>query len=42
MWFVIILGIIAFFIMEMPLVFWLIIVPLSVIMAAGFIRWLFK
>ena len=42
MWFVVILGIIAFFLFEMPLVFWLVVVPLSVLALVGFIGWLKK
>ena len=40
--FVIIGGIIAFFIMELPLLFFLGIVPLVVILIAAFIGWLVK
>ena len=42
MWFVVILGIIAFFLFEMPLVFWPVVVPLSVLALVGFIGWLKK
>ena len=42
MWFVVILGIIAYFLFEMPLVFWLVVVPLSVLALVGFIGWLKK
>ena len=42
MWFVILLGIIAFFIFEMPVVFFLVVLPVSLLLLLGFIGWLKK
>lgn len=42
MWCVIILGIIAFLIFEMPVVFFLVVLPISLLLLLGFIGWLKK
>ena len=42
MWFVFILGAIAFLIMEMPIVFWLLVLPFSIMLIIAFIGWLKK
>ena len=42
MWFFIILGTILFLLMEHPVFFWLVFVPLSIISIINFIAWLKK
>ena len=37
-----IIGIVMFFLMEHPVIFWLVLVPIVVIAAVIFIRWLKK
>lgn len=40
MWFIIILGVIAFLLMEHPIVFWGVFVPLALLMVSSLIKWL--
>jgi hypothetical protein len=42
MWFFLLLGAIVFLIMEHTLIFWLVALPLAIILIAGFIGWLKK
>ena len=37
-----IMGIVMFFLMEHPIIFWLIVVPIVAAVIIGFIRWLKK
>lgn len=40
MWFFLLLGAIAYMVMVHPVIFWLLVVPLSVMAIASFIGWL--
>ena len=39
---ILLLGAIAFLIMEFPLVFWILVVPISILLIVAFIGWLKK
>ena len=39
MWFIIILGVIAFLVMEHPIVFWVVFVPLALLVVTSLIKW---
>ena len=40
--FAIVMGIIAFFVMELPLLFFLLILPLAIVLLIAFLAWLRK
>lgn len=42
MWFFLLLGAIAYLIMVHPVIFWLVVLPLAIILIISFIEWLFK
>ena len=40
MWFFLLLGAIAFLMMVHPVIFWLLVLPISIISIVGFVGWL--